>query len=352
MKIAMLAHAGSVHTRRWSAGLAMRGHDIRILSNSDFLGYPEEITTHLLPGRTSLSYFSNIPRVKRILRRFAPDIVHTHYATGYGLWGFMQKTAPLIVTVWGTDIADALAGKRIITPIVRRALKAARFVTATSRFLMDQAVRFESSVADKLVYVPFGVPIKVAEKAPDKSGGPVRIIFAKQFHTTYAPEMVLRSFSASCRMDIELHLTMIGGGPLHNRLLRLAQSLDIADRVDIRGWVEMLEAESLIAGADIMVMPSNKESFGVAALEACASGVPVIASNVGGIPEIIEDGRNGILIEPGDEKALTEAIVKLSGDPALRQQMGEAGRKIARERFDFDASLDLMENLYRKTLGE
>jgi len=351
LKIAILAHAGSVHTRRWSAGLAMRGHEIQIISNSAFLANPDEIKTHLLPGKTSLSYFRNIPRVKKIIRHFAPDIVHAHYATGYGLWGYTQKTAPMIVSVWGTDIADALEGRMIITPIVRRTLQTARFVTATSKFLIDQILRFEPSVGDKLVHIPFGVQIKAAETGPSKSDDVVRVIFAKQYHSTYAPELVLRAFAAAVRKKPNMALTLIGGGPLHEKLNDLSRKLGLESHVEIRGWIDMFKAESLIAQSDIMVMPSNRESFGVAALEACASGVPVIATNVGGIPEIIENGRNGILIEPGDEQALTDALIKLADDPKLRRQMGEAGKKIARENYDFDKSLDLMEQLYRRMIS-
>lgn len=351
MRIAFLAHAGSVHTRRWSVGLASRGHDIRILTNSDFLGLPKEIKTDLLPGRTSLSYFRNIPRVKKILRRYNPDIVHAHYATGYGLWGSIQKSAPLIVTVWGTDIADALAGKFMIAPVVRRALKAACYITGASQFLLDQAMRFEPSVKDKLVHIPFGVDISPEEPSSEDENHPVQIIFSKQFYPVYAPELVLRAFAKACHRVSNIKLLMIGGGPLHEKLLKTTEELNVKQYVDIRDWVEMGDAERLIRQSDIMVMPSERESFGVAALEAAAAGVPVIATDVGGIPEIVENDYNGLLISPGDENALTEAIIRLADDSILRQRMGEAGRKIARERYNFQDCLDRMENLYQQVAG-
>jgi glycosyltransferase involved in cell wall biosynthesis len=348
LKIAFLAHAGSVHTRRWSLGLASRGHNLRILTQSDLLGHPEGIPTDYLPGRNSLAYFRNIPRVKKILADFDPDIVHAHYATGYGLWGYMQNAAPLVLTVWGTDIADAIEGKIMIAPIVRRALKKARLITGASKFLLEQTAAFEPSVRDKLVRIPFGVKINRPEPVALKKDGPVKIIFAKQFYPVYAPEMVIRGFAEAVRSVADMQLLMIGGGPLQEEMQGLVKVLNLDRSVEIRGWVEMTEAEALIAEADIMVMPSQRESFGVAALEAVAAGLPVIATRVGGIPEIVENETNGLLIEPGDEKALTEAIIRLAENPDLRIKMGEAGRKIAKERFDFENCLDMMEDVYRR----
>ena len=351
MKIAFLADAGTVHARRWSLGLASRGHDLHIFTNSSFGTFPDGITTELLPGKPPLAYFRNIPRIKKMLGRFAPDVVHAHYATGYGLWGYSQKAAPLIVTVWGTDIADALAGKLFIAPIVRRALKAARFVTSPSRFLLEQTARLEPSAADKLVLLPFGVPMRVDEETRRAHPGMVRVIFTKQFYPTYAPEMVVRAFAAACRRLPDLHLLMIGGGPLQSRLASLVGSLDLGERVEIKGWIDPDQAQGYIQDSDIMVMPSIMESFGVAAVEAAAAGIPVIATNVGGIPEIVEHGVNGLLIDVGDESGLTEAIITLAGDEARRRRMGSAGRQIAREKFNIVVSLNRLEDLYHQTLG-
>lgn len=351
MKIALMAHAGSVHTRRWLAGLASRGHEIEVFTNSSAFGFPEKVTVHLYSGRTALSYFRHLPKVKKAVRRYAPDVVHAHYATGYGLWGSVQKTAPLIVSVWGTDIAEALSGKIIITPIVRRALKTARFVTSSSKFMADQVLQFEPSVRDKLVHIPFGVPADEERRSPARETDTVRIIFAKQFFPVYAPDLVIRAFAEAARRVSNIRLLMIGGGELQGRLQKMAEELGVQSLIELRGWVEMAEARRLIRESDIMIMPSYRESFGVAALEATAAGVPVIATNTGGIPEIIENDYNGILISPGDEPALTEAIVRLADDPLLRGRMGEAGRKIARERFDFEDCLDRMEELYRKAAG-
>ena len=130
-----------------------------------------------------------------------------------------------------------------------------------------------------------------------------------------------------------------------------AASLGITAAVTFHDRVEMDESFRRIGQSDIMVMPSRREAFGVAAVEAAACGVPVIATRVGGIPEIVEDGASGILIPPRDRESLTQAILRLATDSELRAAMGRAGRAIAEERFDLNRNLDQMEALYREVLS-
>jgi len=164
----MPAQAGSVHIRRWSRGLAARGHRLVIISNDRFDAPTNEVETIILPGHSTFAYYKNIPRVRKIIRQIKPDIVHAHYATGYGLWGSRQSIAPLVLTVWGTDIEDALKKRLTIAPIVRRNLKKAACITSASRFLIDRTLAFEPSVKDKTNIVPFGVPLPPDTDEPKK----------------------------------------------------------------------------------------------------------------------------------------------------------------------------------------
>lgn len=353
MKIAMLAQSGAVHTGRWCRGLSERGDDILLISNSAFPGQPEGIETVVLPGSSSLSYFLNLPRVRRLLKNFKPDIVHTHYATGYGLWGTVQSEAPLVVTAWGSDIADAARGKFMISTIVRNALKKAVAVTTPSRYLLDEAIKFEPQVKDKGHHIPFG--LEIGNDAPTKqvsTDASVKFIFSKQFYPIYAPDLVLRAFAQALKIEPEISLTMMGGGPLKKELTRLSDALNLSATVTILDWTAVKRAQEIIAQSDVMVMPSNHESFGVAALEASLAGLPVISTRVGGIPEVVEHDRTGLLIEPGDEEALTKAMVRLAGNKTLRSEMGHAGREMVKRKYDFSENLDQMRQLYQNVLRQ
>jgi glycosyltransferase involved in cell wall biosynthesis len=352
LKIAMLAQAGSVHTERWCEALTARGHQIRIISNSRIKCDNDSIETVYLPGKSALSYVLNISSAKKEILNFNPDIVHVHYATGFALWGIMQNMAPLVVSVWGTDVADAQRKKLTVGPITKKALRKARAVTASSKFLLDKTIELEPSVTEKIEYIPFSFDInprlRDAKNASQKNE--IRFIFAKLFIPNYAPEMVLRAYAQARSKMPQSKLLMIGGGAQKEFLEILAENLKINDTVSIEDLVEKQIASELIAGSDIMLMPSYQESFGVAALEAAAYGLPVIATNVGGIPEIVNDGVNGILIEPGNVNELSDAMIKLANDENMRFSMGEAGMKHFKESFSWAQSIDKMEQIYMRVL--
>ncbi len=351
MKIAMLAQAGSVHTERWCEALTVRGHHIRLISNSRSTSSNDEYETVTLPGKSSISYILNILTARKEISNFNPDIVHVHYATGFALWGILQNNAPLVVSVWGTDIVDAANKRFTIGPITRKALKRAAFVTATSRYLVNKTIQFEPSVANKIEQIPFSLPFsKNIEKLEKKKSSEIEFIFAKSFWPNYAPDLVLRAYASAYTKIVPSHLRLIGGGPMQDDLEKLAEDFGIKNKVTIEGWIEKTKAASYIAHADVLLMPSYQESFGVAALEAAAYGLPIIATNVGGVPEIVKDGISGILIEPGDESALAGAMVHLGNDFHVRKKMGAAGREYVRRHYAWDECLDKMEKVYQKIL--
>lgn len=344
----MLAQIGSVHTARWCAALLRHKHDITVISNSWKQQDIPGVRTIYLTGFSPRAYFFNIPRVKKVIRNSNPDIVHAHYATGFGLWGSVQRVAPLVVSVWGTDIVDA-GRKKLIGLVTRRALKKSRVITATSQYLADKTAAFCPEIKEKLTIVPFGVAMPEDSELPDRPcGKEITFIFAKIYLENYAPEMVIRAFAAARDKMPPARLNMFGGGPLWDRMKRLASNLGVADIVNIVGSISHHEASKEIQRSDIMVMPSYNESFGVAAVEACACELPVIATNVGGIPEIIRHGETGLLIEPGDCDALSEAMITLANDAALRRKMGRAGRQFVRGRYDESICLDKMEAVYQR----
>ena len=349
MIIVMPAQAGAVHNTRWSRGLAGRGHRLILISNDRFEVPDTEIETIILSGHSTTAYFNNIPRVRKIIRRIKPDIVHAHYATGYGLWGSCQNIAPLVLTVWGTDIEDALNKRFGIAPVVRRNLKKAAAITSASRFLAERTRSFEPSVEDKIHVVPFGIPLPgTANDLTERVDDVIRFVFTKNYRPAYAPDIALEAFIRAAGKNKNIRLTMIGGGPMEADLYRTVERNSLTDRIEINGWQSMTATEKLIKEADVMLMPSRRESFGVAALEALAHGKPVIGTDIGGIPEIVEDGVNGLLVPPEDTEALAAAILKLTEDNDLRRRMGEAGRDKVQDKFDCEICLDQMEEIYAR----
>ena len=144
---------------------------------------------------------------------------------------------------------------------------------------------------------------------------------------------------------------MIGGGPLKAQLQNQAAAAGLAEVIAIHDRLNPEEALARIKESDLMLMPSRRESFGVAALEAAAYSIPVIATRVGGIPEVVQNGATGILVPCDDVGALTGAILRLAGDSGLRAKMGQAGYKFVKRRFDLAVSVTQMEALYRQAMA-
>ena len=145
-------------------------------------------------------------------------------------------------------------------------------------------------------------------------------------------------------------LVYLGDGPYMDELRTLRDALSCRDDVHFAGYVP--DAEQLIAGADVCVVPSVwEEAFGLAALEPAAAGIPVVATAVGGIPEVVVDGETGILVPPGDPRALAAAIEKLLADETLRRSMGRRGRERAGSLFSHDSQVDRLRSVLRRLVG-
>ncbi|MDZ4277542.1 MAG: glycosyltransferase family 4 protein, partial [Dehalococcoidia bacterium] len=163
-------------------------------------------------------------------------------------------------------------------------------------------------------------------------------------------DVLLRAAAELIREGLPLRVVLAGDGPLRSQLERQAEQLDIVGKVSFRGEVAHDEVPSVLRELDVFVLPSRAEGFGVAALEAQAMELPVVASNVHGIPDVVAHGRSGVLVPPGDARALAEAIGRLGRDAGLRAAMGRAGRIFVAERYRWEENAARMERLYHYLL--
>jgi glycosyltransferase involved in cell wall biosynthesis len=344
-RVVIFGWADSIHVQRWVRGLSERGWQIRLIS----LG-GEPVTgaeTIILKRHGRLSYYWHGARAVRLAREFKPDLVHVHYAGGFGLWGARCDFAPVLTSVWGSDIVN-LPHDLIHRFHIRRVLRKSTRVTATSAYLRRACVSVCPDVSEKIDVIPFGVVIP-AYAAP-MPAEPVRLCFIKLHRPIYGPDVLLRAL-ASVRVKMpDIELTLAGAGEMTPRLRRMTLELGLDGNVEFVGLIPHVKIYSLLQEHHIMVMPSREEAFGVAVLEAAACGRPVIASRVGGVPEVLRDGETGLLVPPGDEAALAEAILRLARDLETCRRMGEAGRSFVQKKYLWENSLDRMTRLYESII--
>jgi glycosyltransferase involved in cell wall biosynthesis len=352
VKICFVANARSVHTRKWVRYFLEKGNKIIVLSEEKVPIPGAQVFSLLsVTSRNWLLHKFELLRntwiFRSAVRVFEPDIVHVHYiSTDLILWCWGMKN--LFVSPWGSDVIDDYSAGTKRTFYNRFVFRQAQVITATSPFLADVTRRY----TDKEVYVvPFGVDCEVfrpTERINTTSA--VTLGFVKHLKIKYGPEYLIRAMEMIVRQYPQTRLLMAGSGALRSQLEKLTQQLDLTRNVSFLGAVDPSQVPELLKNVDIFVMPSIREEFGVAAVEAQAMEIPVVATKVGGVPEVVLDGETGILVEPGNIEQLVHAVFTLIENPALRRQMGERGRRHVLANYRWEDNAALMEKLYQQFL--
>ena len=330
--------------------LRQRGLDVRFaMLHEDEPGAAEfaarleahGITVDRIRLRRALSPLA-FARLVRIIRRHRPAIVHTHlvHADFHALPAGRLTRVPLLVStkhgfnpfregrVFAT--ADRLVGRLADVHIAISA--------GLARYLAEREAFDEASFE----VVHYGIEPGDAPPAP---AGMPRLAIVGRLIPIKGHDVLLRALSAVRRERPDLTLDVVGDGPLEEQLRATADELGLGDAVTFSGRISPVAPA--FEAAEVVVVPSFGEGFGMVALEAMERGRPVIASAVGGLPEIVDDGRTGVLVPPGDVDALAAAIRDLTASPARTAAMGAAGRARAIEQFSQDRCTDRTLELYR-----
>jgi glycosyltransferase involved in cell wall biosynthesis len=357
VKICYLADGKSVHTQKWVRFFANRRCEVHLISfqNADIpnvifhpikLSFPVRISP-AAPSYTKIGYLFYLDKIKRLIHRIAPDIVHAHWATSYGLIGAYASYHPFILSTWGSDVLDfphrSLVHRLILGHIINRA----DYLTATSRMLAEETRKHLRK--KKIVHtIPFGVDIaRFSPKAP-KVQQDFTVGIVKKLERKYGIDYLIKAFAKLFRVNSKAKLLIVGDGSEELTLKKLCKSLDVDRNVSFIGFVENERVPDYLSQMDIFVVPSimSSETFGVAAVEAAACKLPVIASNIGGLPEVVIDGETGFLVPSKDPNAIAEKMVLLMQEIELRKRMGEAARRFVEQNYVWEENAKEMERLY------
>jgi glycosyltransferase involved in cell wall biosynthesis len=352
LRLCYLADAPYIHTRRWVRHFVDRGWEVHVVSFR-----PAEIegaSVHYVSGCEwlgKLRYLLRIPRVRRLVRELRPDLLHALHLTSYGFLAVLCDVHPTLVSVWGTDVLEAPRLSPFHYLITRYALRRADYVTATGLRLAEAATRY-APAGKPVTVVPYGVDLRQFRPRPREPrsevvvGGVARLSQEKGLH------YLLEAFAVVAGRHPLARLVLAGEGPERQRLERLAARLGLGERVRFLGEVPHEQVPEVLQGLDIFAMPSTYEGFGVAALEAEAMELPVVASRVHGIPDVVQDGETGLLVPARDRQALAAALDRLLADRDLRRRLGRAGRAFVAEHYSWEENTAQMEALYAAALGE
>jgi len=363
MKLLILSDPNSVHTIKWAKSLAQNNIEILIFGLGHFhvndYDHIDNIEVRTINENISrnegalekLKYLKALPLLKKSIETFKPDILHAHYASSYGLLGALSGFHPFILSVWGSDVFSFPKKSLFHKHILKYNLGKADMILSTSHIMAKETKLY----TDKDIEVtPFGIdieqfkPMKV-ETFFNKED--IVIGTVKTLEEKYGIEYLIKAFKIVQNQNpaLPLKLLIVGGGSLEYSLKQLIKELDIEQKTIFTGKVPFKDIPKYhnMLSVSVSVSVSDSESFGVAIIEASSCGKPVVVSNVGGLPEVVEDDVSGFIVPPKDPVKTAEAIEKLVLDEDLRNRIGENGRNRVERLFNWNDNVKQMINIYK-----
>lgn len=362
MKVAILASAYSIHTVQWVKYLSQFGIDVSVISQhpkSDDM--PDNISVYILPFSGLKGYFLNVSSVRKILKELRPDIVHAHYASGYGTTARLVDFHPYVLSVWGSDVYDFPYKSKLYRWLIRKNLYSADKLTSTSYCMMQQTLRVAPNLTPFDI-VPFGVDLqKFVLSGNLKNQNEIVIGTVKTLSEKYGIDLLIKAF-ADLKQKLtarypelaeQLRLRIIGGGNQRAVLENLVQQLNISEITTFVGKVPHQKVPLELEKLDIYVALSrlDSESFGVAIIEAGAMRLPSVVSNVGGLPEVVKDGETGVIVQRENFQQASEALERLVLDSQLRNDMGNSAHNFVANAFSWESCVEKMNQIYKQLLG-
>jgi N-acetyl-alpha-D-glucosaminyl L-malate synthase BshA len=362
--------SGAVATELGIA-LAERGHEVHFITYQQPFRLPNflpRVWFHEVDvGRYPLFEYPPYDlalavRMHEVVRDHQLDVLHCHYAIPHATSAWIAREmlreggsdVKVVTTLHGTDIT-IVGQERSFYTITRFSIEKSDAVTAVSEYLRDETYRAFGCVGCNVRVIHNFIDPTLYDRRrhtfpipADVVGGRRVIMHISNFRAVKRVRDVVRVF-ARINETIPSLLVMVGDGPERVEAEAEARELGVSDAVLFLGKIDAIAP--LLAGAELFLLPSDKESFGLSALEALASGVPVVGSNAGGLPEVVVDQQTGFLCDIGDVESMAAAGASVLADRTRWQLMSDAAAADARRRFSADAVVAQYEALYEETLA-
>jgi len=339
--------------------LQTRGHELMVVTRQDSETLLAEDSYQGIPV-LRFPFWSaiagrNVERVAEIRQQlvklkksYRPDLVHIHGMGAHVL--FHQETTasrptPLLVTL--TNVFEGQVGA---AGIVSRVLRLSSWLTCKAGAVLDQARQLVPEIIGRSSVIHNGLELSplLPEPLPNKAP---RILCLGRLAPQKGFDLALTAFASISKRFPHIRLVIAGDGPGRKSLEQQAARLGLVSAIDFLGWVTPDRVPALINTASMVVMPSRWEGLPSVALQAASMARPLVATRVGGLPEIVEHQRTGLLVEPEDPGSLAKAMTFLLEHPETAGKLGAAGRSRVREVFSWGSCVDAYDALYRQLAG-
>ncbi|PYU40368.1 MAG: N-acetyl-alpha-D-glucosaminyl L-malate synthase BshA [Acidobacteria bacterium] len=349
--------------------LAARGHEIHFISyappirmnpNDPRIRFHEvEVVSYPLFDHPPYT-LALATKMLEVFESASLDLLHVHYAIPHSVSAMLARSMaaprrlPFVTTLHGTDIT-LVGSNRSYLPITRFSIAQSDGVTAISRYLLNQTIK-EFDIKRPIEVIPNFVNCELYNRTADKGfasqwapyGEPI-LMHLSNFRPVKRLPDVIEVF-AIVRAKMPAKLVLIGDGPDRGAAEYLVRKYSLQKDVFFLGKQDNVYEK--LAAADLFLLPSQLESFGLAALEAMACEVPIIATNVGGVPEVVEHGVDGFLVEPGDVKEAARYAIEILSRADRGREMGKIARISAKKKFCANDVIPAYESYYKRVLDE
>jgi len=350
MKLCLLANAESIHTQRWATYFSQNGHSVTVLSLSK--GNIPGVTVRCVgpePGVYGrLAYLAAVLPVRIALKALKPDVLHAHYAGGYGLLGALADYHPLIISAWGSDVLVVPRAEPLMKRIILKCLERADLITSVAAH-MTASIR-ALGVTKEILTLPLGVDTEIfcprPAASPRTETSPL-IVSTRHLEEVYNLSLLVDALPEILLAVPSARVVIIGDGSMRNRLEMHAHRLGVEHSILFLGRVTPQEVASYLVRADVFVSTSLSDGNNISLNEAMACGAFPVVTDISANREWIQNGVNGYLVDAHDPCDLATQVVGALRTPELRSRAAARNWEIIRERASWKAAMETMEQRYQ-----
>ncbi len=352
-------------------GLAKRGHNVHFISYARPMrldGFHENISFHEV-SFSAYPLFEYPPydlalasHMVDIIKHQKLDLLHVHYAIPHATSAYLAKqilresgaSIPVVTTLHGTDIT-IVGIDPSYAPVVTFSINKSDGVTAVSEYLREETYK-HFDITKEIEVIPNFIDLKRFRKSEQSHfkkalcpNGEKVLVHVSNFREVKRVSDTVEVFHNVLKNGIKAHLLLVGDGPERQKVENRCRELKICDKVRFLGKQEKIE--DILSIADLFLIPSGSETFGLAALEAMSCSVPVLSTNIGGLPELNIHGETGYLCDLGDTDTMGKFAVSILSDDELQKKLSANARKRA-EQFELNQVIDHYESYYKSVIHD
>jgi glycosyltransferase involved in cell wall biosynthesis len=350
MRICYLANAASIHTRRWASHFAERGHEVSVISLTNARIPGVEVRCIGLDPNVwgRLSYPLAVPPLRNLLRRLKPDVLHAHYAGGYGLTAALCGFRPLALTAWGSDVLILPRVSRLMRALVQLSLRRADLVTSMAQH-MTAAIYGLGVAEGRVVTLPFGVDRNIFRGRPAgarEKGDGQTIVSTRHMEPVYNLGLLVEALPEITAAVPAVKVILIGEGSERGRLQNRVRELGLDRQALFLGAMQPGEIAARLSQADVFVSTSLSDGNNISLNEAMACGAFPIATDIPANREWIRHGENGFLTHLHDHRTLAALVIQALRRGPLRADAAAMNYDIIERRGSWVSAMEVMEEQY------